>query len=112
MQKSWIKLLYAGAGLYDGILGLAFLFFGRQLFEAFEVTPPNHYGYVQFPALLLIIFAVMFFQIAITIRHPRSFIALRISAVIRWRWPSGRLRPMLRSSCWPVCTSWRRPRSS
>jgi hypothetical protein len=64
VQKSWIKLLYAGAGLYDGVLGLAFLFFGRQLFDAFEVTPPNHFGYVQFPALLLIVFAAMFFQIA------------------------------------------------
>jgi len=28
------------------------------------VTPPNHFGYVQFPALLLIVFGIMFFRIA------------------------------------------------
>ena len=28
------------------------------------MEPPNHIGYVQFPALLLLVFAWMFFQIA------------------------------------------------
>jgi hypothetical protein len=84
MQKGWIKLLYAGAGLYDGILGLAFLFFGRQLFEAFEVTPPNHFGYVQFPALLLIIFAVLFFQIATNPAKYRCLIPYGIGLKIAY----------------------------
>jgi len=29
-----------------------------------NIAPPNHVGYVQFPAFLLIIFALMFFNIA------------------------------------------------
>ena len=60
----WIKPLFTVAGLYDGILGALFLMVPTQLFGAMNVTPPNHIGYVQFPAFLLIIFAVMFFNIA------------------------------------------------
>ena len=33
-------------------LGLAFLASPAAIFEVFGVTPPNHPGYVQFPALL------------------------------------------------------------
>jgi hypothetical protein len=52
------------AAVYDGILGLAFLLLPTQLFRLFDVTLPNHLGYVRFPAILLILFAAMFFQIA------------------------------------------------
>jgi hypothetical protein len=64
MEARWIRPLFAIAGIYDGLLGLAFLFFPKNLFRTFEVTPPNHWGYVKFPALLLILFAAMFFAIA------------------------------------------------
>ena len=62
-----IRALFVIAALYDGILGLGFLFFARALFQRFDVTPPNHFGYVQFPGLLLIIFALMFLAVA---RNP------------------------------------------
>lgn len=59
-----VRLVFTAAGLYDGLLGLAFLVAGGAIYTRFEVTPPNHWGYVQFPALLLILFALMFFQVA------------------------------------------------
>ena len=59
-----IKLLFVIAALYDGILGLLFLLAGTAPFQWVNVTPPNHLGYVQFPAALLIIFALMFAAIA------------------------------------------------
>jgi hypothetical protein len=37
------------------------------VYQTCEVTAPNHWGYVQFPAALLIIFAAMFVMIA---RNP------------------------------------------
>jgi len=40
-----------------------------QLFAAAKIAPPNHIGYVQFPALLLVVFAIMFFNIA---RDPKA----------------------------------------
>ena len=42
------------------MLGLVFLLSPGWVFHAFAVTPPNHMGYVQFPAALLIVFAIMF----------------------------------------------------
>ena len=64
MKKSWISTLFIIAALYDGLLGLAFLLAAKTLFTILNVTPPNHFGYVQFPALLLIVFALMFAAIA------------------------------------------------
>jgi hypothetical protein len=64
MNDKMTKPLYIVAAAYDGILGIAFLLFPLAIFAMYEVEPPNHEAYVQFPALLLIIFAVMFFQIA------------------------------------------------
>jgi hypothetical protein len=64
MSTSWRKWLFYVAALYDGVLGVAFVFFWPGVFRLFDVTPPNHGGYVQFPAFLLIIFGVMFLRIA------------------------------------------------
>lgn len=64
MKHRWIQALFAVGGLYDGILGLAFLLFPASLFSAFDTTPPNHWGYVRFPALILLLFGAMFLSIA------------------------------------------------
>lgn len=69
-----IKFLFAFAGVYDGLLGAAFLVAPAALFAAFGVTPPNHYGYVQFPAAILVIFALMFFAVAASPRSNRNLI--------------------------------------
>ena len=60
----WIKTTFWIGALYDGVLGLAFLFAGHSIFAHFEVPPPNHAGYMQFPALLLILFAILYARIA------------------------------------------------
>ena len=62
-----MKLLFYLAAAYDGILGIVFLASPMCIFEHFEITPPNHAGYVQFPAMLLIVFAILFINIA---RNP------------------------------------------
>jgi hypothetical protein len=59
-----IATIFIAAALYDGLLGLAFLFAASSVFAFYGVTPPNHYGYVQFPAAVLIIFALMFVAVA------------------------------------------------
>jgi hypothetical protein len=60
----WIRVLFVIAALYDGVLGLMFLFAGRWVYDTGGTTPPNHWAYVQFPALLLLIFGAMFAMIA------------------------------------------------
>lgn len=64
MNMQRIKWLFLLAALYDGILGMAFFAAPAAIFDFHQVEPPNHFAYVQFPALLLIIFAAMFLRIA------------------------------------------------
>ncbi len=63
MRKA-VSLLFVVAAVYDGLLGLLFLFAGPSAFQWFDVTPPNHWGYMQFPAAILIVFAIMFAVVA------------------------------------------------
>ena len=67
MNEKTMKLFYVIAALYDGVLGIAFLLFPAAIYAMYAVEPPNHMAYVQFPALLLIVFGAMFFQIS---RNP------------------------------------------
>lgn len=61
MTPKWIAPLFLIAALYDAVIGVAF--FAMPLFDLFGVEPVNHVGYVQFPALLLLVFAAMFARI-------------------------------------------------
>lgn len=63
-NKLTVPILFAVAAIYDGVLGLAFLFLGRHLFEQFNVPPPNHFGYLHFGAAILLVFTIMFIKIA------------------------------------------------
>ena len=64
MNDQWIRVVFVIAGIYDGMLGMAFLFMPEAIFAFYGTTPPNHMAYVEFPAFLLVIFSIMFFRIA------------------------------------------------
>lgn len=59
-----VRILFAFASAYDGLLGLAFIVAAPRVFELAGITPPNHWGYVHFAAGTLVIFGWMFLQIA------------------------------------------------
>ena len=105
MTRSTIAWLFRIAALYDGVLGLAFLFFWRDIFRSFGITPPNHPGYVHFPALLLIIFAALFLRIARDPERNRELIAYGIalkiaySGTVFWHHLTGGVPPMW---LWPA----------
>ncbi len=65
-----IRLLFLVSAAYDGLLGLAFLVAGPRIYAATGIMPPNHWGYVDFAAGILVIFGLMFLQIA---RDPVKF---------------------------------------
>ena len=85
MNAKWIKPLFVVAGLYDGLLAIGFLFFAGAIFQGAGVEPPNHPAYIQFPALLLLIFSAIFFRIARDPMGNRSLIfygvALKVSYI-------------------------------
>ena len=64
MTRPFVRALFALAGCYDALIGLAFLVAGPWIFDRAGVPQPDHWGYIQFGALLLVIFGAMFFAIA------------------------------------------------
>jgi hypothetical protein len=95
-----IPLLFWIGAAYDGLLGVAFLGFQGEVFHLFGVTPPNHPGYVHFSAALLLIFAVLFANIARDPRRNRNLIPygilLKISycATVFGHWAAGGIPDM------------------
>lgn len=65
MNMKGVSILFWAAAAYDGLFGAAFFLAPETLYSLFGVTPPNHYGYVRFPAALLVIFGLMFAAIAL-----------------------------------------------
>jgi len=64
MNLKTVRYLFLIAGLYDIALGGLYFFLYEKLFAYFHVPPAGHPTYVQFPALLLVLFGFMFLQIA------------------------------------------------
>ncbi|MEE8572427.1 MAG: hypothetical protein V3T20_04120 [Gemmatimonadota bacterium] len=87
-----VSVLFYLAALYDGVFGVAFLVAAPALFDWVGVTPPNHFGYIHFPAALLIVFALLFLSIARRPEINRHLIPygilLKISycAVVFYHW--------------------------
>jgi hypothetical protein len=87
-----IAALFLVASLYDGALGSLFLFIPSLVYQWGNVTPPNHWAYVQFPACLLVIFALMFITIARDPIRNRNLIVygilLKVSycGIALWYW--------------------------
>jgi hypothetical protein len=78
IKNTLVRILFLIAALYDGVLGTVFLFMPAAIFEKFEVTPPNHMGYVQFSAALLLIFTLMFVRVAVSPTAHRHLIVYGI----------------------------------
>jgi hypothetical protein len=92
---SRISVLFYAAALYDGVLGIGFLFSAPALFERFGIPPLAHFGYVHFAAALLIVFSLMFLAIA---RRPRAnrnlipygmLLKLSYCSVVFYHWATG-----------------------
>lgn len=103
--KAAIQVLFSVAAIYDGLLGAAFLFAGSALFQWFDVTPPNHPGYVEFPAALLIVFALMFMAVAKNPIGNRNLIPfgilLKVSycGVVLFHWLTAGIPGMWKPFC-------------
>ena len=103
---SWIKLTFLIGGIYDAVLGLAFLLFAGRIYEMGGVPPPNHPGYVQFPALLLVIFGWMFLRISSDpVRHRDQMlygVGLKVAycAVVFGHWASGGVPAIWKPFAW------------
>jgi hypothetical protein len=90
-----IRTLYAVGAAYDGLLGLAFISAGPRLFAYFQITPPNHWGYLHFSASILVVFGWMFLEIARRPLESRNLVTygilLKVCYVgtVVWYWTHG-----------------------
>lgn len=95
-----VRAVFLIAGLYDFLLGAAYLVAAPRLFAHFGVTPPNHWGYVHFAAVLLVLFGAMFFAVAARPYANRNlipyglFMKLGYCAVVAYHWVSAGIPDM------------------
>jgi hypothetical protein len=89
------SILFYVSALYDGVLGLGFLFAAPELFVRLGIPPLEHYGYIHFGAALLVVFALMFLAIARAPIANRNLIPfgmlLKVSycSVVFYHWSTG-----------------------
>ena len=78
MSLKTIKSLFIISALYDFILGVIFLIGFKQIYNYFNITLPNHDGYVQFGAALVAIFGIGFWFVAQDPQRNRDIIKMGI----------------------------------
>ena len=94
MSKGWIKALFVIAGIYDVLLGGGMLIGSSQIAHLASISLPDP-GYVEFPALLVALFGIMFLNIAANPSAHRTMIVYGMglkaaySGVVFWHYLTG-----------------------
>jgi hypothetical protein len=102
----WIRLAFAASALYDAAVALLFLYIGSPIYDSFGIQRPNHDGYLQFPALLILVFSAMYWRIAtdpVKFRDLMPYgIGLKISysAVVLYHWFFGSIPSVWMPFAW------------
>ena len=78
MNLKTIKTFFIISALYDFILGIIFLIGFKQIYNHFNITLPNHDGYVQFGAALVTIFGIGFWFVSQDPQRNRDIIKMGI----------------------------------
>jgi hypothetical protein len=78
MIPSWIRPLFVVAAIYDIVLGIGYIVLQERIFTWFQITPPNHPGYVMWGAAVVLIFGIGFALVARNPVRNRDLIVLGI----------------------------------
>jgi hypothetical protein len=106
MITNWMKVAFGMSAIYDGALAFAFLLLGPTIYDYMGIEKPNHMGYLHFPALLLIVFALMYWRIASNPARFRDLIpfgmGLKVSycGVVFYHWATGGIPAMWIPFAW------------
>jgi hypothetical protein len=74
MTTGMIRWTFLAAGIYDFVIGFVFLFAGGPLFDWARIPHPNHWAYIQFGSLMLMVFGTMFLKVAYSPSSNRNLI--------------------------------------
>ncbi|MBN2057827.1 MAG: hypothetical protein JW782_03420 [Candidatus Saganbacteria bacterium] len=106
MSFLWIRLLFAFVGCVEFVTGLSFIFLTEQVFAWTGIARITHLEYIQFPALLIMVFGLMMFAVA---RDPRanrrlipyiSFFKVALIGVVLYNWLTKGLSWLWLSFMW------------
>jgi hypothetical protein len=92
-----ISLLFYTAAFYNLLGGAIFVFAAPAIFELAKVAPPSHWGYVEYPAWILMIFGALAVQIAKKPELNRNLIPygaaqkLAFAGVVIYYWITNQL---------------------
>ena len=92
-----ISLLFYTAAFYNIIGGALFAFAAPAIFEAAKVAPPSHWGYVEYPAWIFLIFGALAIQTARKPEQNRNLIPygaaqkLAFAGVVIYYWITNNL---------------------
>jgi len=78
MKRGYYKTLYLTAALYDFILGVAFLFFYKQIFNITGMNIPENPAYLTFCAFLIALFGVLLFMIYLDLNNSKKLVIYAI----------------------------------
>ena len=102
-----IRLIFVVAALSDFLLGLGFLAAGPAIFDWAGIPAPNHWGPLQFAALMLMIFGLMFAAVVFDPVSQRNLIRyglllkLSFCGLVAYYWITSEV-PML----FRICAIW------
>jgi hypothetical protein len=74
-----ISLLFYTAAFYNLVGGAIFAFIAPAIFELAKIAPPSHWGYVEYPAWMLMVFGALAMQIAKKPELNRNLIPYAVS---------------------------------
>lgn len=72
--KSWIPALFIFVGCVEFITGSTFIFFPEWLFQRTGIEQISALEYIQFPALLIMVFGLMMLAVARDPKHNYNLI--------------------------------------
>ena len=76
-RLGFYRKFFLFAAIYDALLGLSFFLFYERIYARFVITPPNHPGYVQLPAIFIAIMGLADYYVYLDIDRNRDTIKIR-----------------------------------
>ena len=77
-KLGFYRKFFLFAAIYDALLGLSFFLFYERVYGWFAITPPNHPGYVQLPAIFIAIMGLADYYVYLDIVRNRDIVKIRI----------------------------------
>ncbi len=77
-RRNYFKGLFLISAIYDFVLGIAFLFFYKQIFNLLGMNLPENPAYLTFSAIMITLLGILLFMIYLKLEGSRRLILYAI----------------------------------